>query len=259
MGLAVELRELGAAYDQTRTRIAGLVRDLDDERTSLRVPACPEWSVHDVVAHVTGNCADIIKGNLDGAATDGWTAAQVEARKERSMDEILTEWDEVGPQISAMLDDFPGRYGNQTVGDLAVHEHDLRGALEQPGARESDAIDIGLDFLVGFMLRTAATTSGLGPLEVRAGDRSWIVGTGEPPTGDPNSWLVAVGSDEAPPEPKWIAVGTVSAAPFEMFRAATGRRSADQIRGFDWTVDPEPFLPMFGFGPFTLRETDLVE
>jgi uncharacterized protein (TIGR03083 family) len=259
MGLAVELRALGAAYDETRTRIAGLVGELDDEKASLPVPACPEWSVHDVVAHLTGNCADIIKGNLDGVASDEWTAAQVEARKERSLAEILAEWDEVGPQIAAMLDDFPGRYGNQTVGDVTVHEHDLRGALEQPGARDSAAIDIGLDFLVGFMLRTGATSHGLGPLEVRADDQSWIVGTGEPATGEQDSWVVAVGAEEESPASEGAPVGTVSAPPFELFRAATGRRSADQIRSFDWSVDPEAFLPMFGFGPFTIRQTDLIE
>jgi uncharacterized protein (TIGR03083 family) len=259
MGLATELRALGAAYDQTRLRIAGLVAELDDEKAALSVPACPEWSVHDVVAHVTGNCADIINGNLDGVASDEWTAAQVEARKERSLSDIVAEWDEVGPQIAAMIDDFPGRYGNQTVGDVTVHEHDLRGALEQPGARDSEAIDIGLDFLVDFMLRMAATSQGLGPLEVRAGDRSWIIGTGEPPPVDPQPWFLAVGAEEETPTSEGRPVGTLSASPFELFRAATGRRSADQIRNFDWSLDSEPFLPMFGFGPFTIRESDLVE
>jgi hypothetical protein len=47
--------------------------------------------------------------------------------------------------------------------------------------------------------------------------------------------------------------------PFELVRAIAGRRSAAQLRALDWSVDPEPYVPIFGFGPFTIRSTDLEE
>src|SRR5207245_258980 len=98
------------------------------------VPACPEWTVHDVIAHLAGVCADIINGNLAGVATESWTAAQVDARRAHTVEQIIAEWSEVAPQVEAMADHFPGRAGPQLVFDLTTHEHDLRGALGRPDA-----------------------------------------------------------------------------------------------------------------------------
>jgi hypothetical protein len=50
---------------------------------------------------------------------------------------------------------------------------------------------------------------------------------------------------------------TVSGNPYEMARAFMGRRSFQQIRRFDWTGDPEPYLPIFSI--FPPRSDDLVE
>ena len=104
------------------------------------------------------------------------------------------------------------------VGDLAVHEHDIRATLGRAGERDSDAVEICIDFLCSELAMPAAVDLGLAPL-----------------------------------------ADVLSVDDFELFRALTGRRSADQIRQFDWRVDPEPYLPVFGSGPFTVRTTDLVE
>src|SRR5437899_915575 len=252
-------RPLEAVYEETRARIVGLIRDADQDAVAV-VPACPTWSVRDVLAHVTGLYADIVSGNLAGAATDDWTAAQVEARRAMPLDELLGESDEAGPKLAAMIDDFPGRYGTQVIADLAVHEHDIRGALDRAGARHSAAVILGTEFLLGAIVGPGAAALGVGPLEVRAGEGSWTVGTGEPPTGEPDAMIAAaVASAEPQPPCDLEPVGHVTADPFELFRAFTGRRSAAQIRRFDWTVDPEPYLALFDLWPFTLRETDLAE
>ena len=252
--------ELGTVYEQGRRRIVELVADLDDRAAATSVPACPAWSVHDVVAHLAGACTDIMAGNVAGAATDPWTAAQVDARKQRSFGEILAEWDDVGPQVAGFADDFPGRLGSQFIADVTVHEQDLRGALARAGARDADGVGIGADFLVNAFLHPGVTALGLGPLEVRAGDRTWIVGTGGPPTGDiDEAARAALMSTEVIPEPTATPAGMLDVDEFELFRALTGRRSARQIRSFDWSVDAEPYLPLFGLGPFTIRSTDLTE
>lgn len=56
-----------------------------------------------------------------------------------------------------------------------------------------------------------------------------------------------------------LDVGTnVVVDAFELMRGGTGRRSAAQVRGWQWSVDPAPFLPHLSrFG--SLRETDLAE
>jgi uncharacterized protein (TIGR03083 family) len=254
------MRELGTVYEQVRERIVEFVAGLDDRAAATTVPACPAWSVHDVIAHLAGVCTDVMAGNVAGAAGDAWTAAQVEARRCRTIAEILAEWDDVGPQVAALADDFPGRLGAQFISDVTLHAHDLRGALGRPGARDSDGVSIGVDFLVTVFFHPGATALGLGPLEVRADGRTWLAGTGDPPTGDlEGAWGAAVLSTDATSRTTLAPVGTLTVEQFELFRALTGRRSEAQIRHFDWTVDAKPYLPIFGFGPFTIRSTDLIE
>jgi hypothetical protein len=141
-----------------------------------------------------------------------------------------------------MIDDFPEPYDRQVVADLAIHEHDIRGSLGRPGARESDALWLGLDFLASAVAQPGAGELGISPLEMRSGTRSWTLGNG------------AAGGDEGSAPP-----GTLTADPFELFRALTGRRSAAQIRSLDWSVDPDPYLALFGLGPFQVRAASLVE
>src|SRR5436305_1642837 len=91
---------LGACYEQTRQRIVDVVRratSIDETAASRPVPACPGWRVRDVLAHLCGNCTDIAAGNIADAGTDAWTAAQVDARREVPLAELLAESDEAGP------------------------------------------------------------------------------------------------------------------------------------------------------------------
>jgi hypothetical protein len=36
------------------------------------VPACPQWTVHDVVAHLAGGCGDVLAGDIEGVTTAAW-------------------------------------------------------------------------------------------------------------------------------------------------------------------------------------------
>jgi uncharacterized protein (TIGR03083 family) len=253
-------RALEALYLDTQDRVAALVADAGPEAATAPVPACPSWRVKDVVAHLTGLCADVLSGNIAGAATDEWTAAQVDARRQIPLAEVLAEWEDLAPKFAVMIDDFPGRYGNQVAADLAVHEQDLRGALGRPGARDSEALTKGIDFLLSTVGDPGATALGLGPLEISADGHSWIIGTGEAAAGDPAAAIeTALMTKEMPSPQRSDAKASLKGDRFELFRAMTGRRSAEQIRGFQWSTDPEPYLPLFAQGPFTLRTADLVE
>lgn len=255
--------EIGEVYAAGRQRVTELVADLDAAAAATPVPACPDWSVGDVVAHLAGVCTDILAGNIEGVATDAWTAAQVEARRGRSIGELVAEWSEAGPQVEAFAEHFPGRVGSQWVLDLTTHEHDIRGALGRPGARDSEGVGIGVDFMVGG-LAASVTARGLVPLEVRADGRSWVVGTGEPFEGTVDDALYegVLGRIDFLAAADGVEPAGSVAVPsgFDLVRALTGRRSVEQVRRFRWSVsDPGPYVAAFRFGPFTPSPTDLEE
>src|SRR4051794_6630153 len=77
-----EMEESGSIYAAGRVRLTELVTEADPEGRTVPVPGCPHWAVKDVVAHVTGVCADVLAGNLDGVTTEPWTAAQVGQRRD---------------------------------------------------------------------------------------------------------------------------------------------------------------------------------
>lgn len=259
------MTELGDVYKAARGRITELVRGRSEDELQRVVPACPEWTVHDTVAHVTGVTADILSGNIEGVATDPWTKAQVDARRGTPTEAVLDEWAEKGPQVDPIVPFFPGRVGSQLILDTTTHEHDLRHALGAPGAKDSEGVTIAVRMIVEVGMTAGAVKRGLPPLEVVAGDQRWVLGTGEPAAdGD----LEAAVLEEAGRvlqggDPDWrddvSPAGSLKIEPFELMRAMTGRRSIAQIKAYDWTVDPTPYLPLFGFGPFTIRAADLVE
>ncbi len=61
------------SYVATRDRIAGLM--VEDEG-GVPVPSCPGWRVLDVLAHLAGLCEDWVNHQLDGYASESWTAAK---------------------------------------------------------------------------------------------------------------------------------------------------------------------------------------
>jgi hypothetical protein len=183
-----------------------------------------------VVAHVAGVVGDVLAGRIDGIATEPWTHAQVDARRARPLAEIVDEWDEQARILEGFLD-AAGARGRQAVADVATHEHDVRGALGAPGARDSDAVRIGLGFLA------AALASSAGALGVRLRVESL---DGEM-FGEEGATIVLRGH------------------PWELMRAMTGRRSVDQLRAMEWSGFDEAVLPAFAFGPFQPAEAPIVE
>ena len=224
------MAEVGDAYAGCRQRINEVIRSASDD-VATPVPTCPGWSVKDVVAHVTGVVDDALAGRLDGVATDPWTAAQVDARRDRSASEILDEWNEKAPAFEELLDVI-GDPGRQAVFDVVTHEHDIRTATGVGGGRDSDAIAIALDF-AGRNFVAAAKNAGV-DIAIR-GDRGQTFG-------DPGS-----------------ASAVVTGTTFDLVRALSGRRSLDQLREMDWTGDVDRALPCFTWGPFSPANSPIVE
>src|SRR4051812_24805127 len=136
------------AYKTLRARVREVVASADPARLVVIVPATPEWRAHDVVAHLVGVPDDVVNGRLEGIASDPWTQAQVDKRAALATTDLLAEWDEKGPAFEALLASAPAEIAGQAIFDAATHEHDLRHALGLPGARGSDAIAVGWDWII---------------------------------------------------------------------------------------------------------------
>ena len=244
------MNDIGSLYREGRKRLSEMVRQLAPHDLTRTVPACPKWTVQDVIAHLAGGCADVLAGNIAGVTTAEWADAQVLSRRDHTIDQVLEEWSTVAPRLEAMAGSFPSPLPTVWILDLATHEQDVRGALAQPGARDTRGLILAVDFLVREGLHRQVAGRGLGPLSVRTPIRSWVVG-GQAPS----SPIMTPAAGVGPGEPQ-VEVGL---SLFDAFRALTGRRSAAQIARYNWTSDPEPFLPAFQFGTFTTRTTDLDE
>jgi uncharacterized protein (TIGR03083 family) len=207
--------DYGDAYRASRARLTALANQLDAAALEKTVPTCPEWRIKDVYAHLIGLVADVTAGNLDGAGSDAWTQKQVDDRADRTGPELIAEWDANGPGMETLLDGVPPQIGAQIVGDLATHEADIWGAIGRPEARDSDGVALGFQ-RYALALGDRIKEAGLPALRIN----DLVVGDGEP-------------------------AASVSAGPFELFRALTGRRSSDQVRAFTWDGDPEPYVAIF--------------
>jgi uncharacterized protein (TIGR03083 family) len=216
------MTDFPALYRETRERLGARVAGLDE---------CPGWDVRAVLSHLTGIVADLQDGRLDGVGTDEWTAAQVSARRDLPMAVIVDEWNEKAPALEDQLATWPEDVAGQLVSDATSHELDVRGALGDHDARDTEGIRYTFERYAG-RLGTRVTEAGLPAVRIVGGDQTVVAGDGD-------------------------AEVTVRGPAFELVRALAGRRSAAQIRALDWDGDCGPYLPVFsGYGA---READLVE
>jgi uncharacterized protein (TIGR03083 family) len=113
-------------YRSNVDAVTALAEGLTTEELSLRVPATPDWDVHDVLAHLAGGPADASSGRMDGAPSDEWTARHVGERSARTVDELVAELRGSVDEVVASLD---GNESPALVWNLAVHHADLHEAL----------------------------------------------------------------------------------------------------------------------------------
>jgi len=214
--------DIGRLYRDTRGRITDVVRDLTPDQQATPVPACPGWTVRDVVAHLVGVIEDGLSGNFPpGGPNDEWTAAQI-ARHPEDVATLLGRWEEQAPAMEKFLTEsgfWPGAL------DAASHEQDIRNALGLP-RQSNETIQISLPTILGRMQAPA-------PLLVRT-ERA----------------EVRVGPDGGEPV-------VLTTSEYEAFRWRFGRRSRAQLATMDWSADAGPFLDSLCiFGP---AEHDVVE
>jgi uncharacterized protein (TIGR03083 family) len=150
---------VSAAYIELRTRIVALLRSTPEEHGDRVVPACPDWTVRQLVGHLVGVPEDILTGNMSGVTTSAWTAAQVARHEGKSLSELADSYASTGQVFDDVLPRIAAPSNSQMVMDAVTHELDLRDALGDSGARDSVAVDVGLRWLeFAFITRMPAGT-----------------------------------------------------------------------------------------------------
>ncbi|HEX7094418.1 MAG TPA: maleylpyruvate isomerase N-terminal domain-containing protein, partial [Acidimicrobiales bacterium] len=126
-------------YRATRARISDLVGSLDESLATTRVPACPDWCVRDVMAHLVGMAAALGAGNFPAGDNQAWIDSLVGARRDCTLAELVAEWAACADAIDAFVASL-GPGAGQLVLDAVAHEHDIRHAVGRPGARDSSSV-----------------------------------------------------------------------------------------------------------------------
>ena len=207
--------EIADHYRSQREELSALALTLDAHQLARPVPGCPLWTVKDLLGHLVGLPTDALEGRMDGAPSEAWTQAQVDARRDVPVPSLVEEWAERGPAFEAGLEER-GFQGWVFTFDVTMHGDDLREALGLP-LGSSETHRVVLDGIIRLAKRRA---DGLGTLTVRAGDATWALGEGEPQT-----TLTAPGTGE-------------------LARVFGARRSDDAVRALAWDGDPEPWVPV---------------
>ena len=183
---------------------------VEDADLEVRVPATPDWTARELLSHMVGYNADALAGDEPDDHDAEWTQAQVDARRDRTGAELVAEWRSLVDQMTAWM----AERGTRPLSDAVIHEQDLRTALGAPGARDTEGFAIVRD-------RMAARFDA----PVRLVGDTWSYG------------------DEAAPT-------RLRASDFDLGRALTARRTADQLRAWTEVGDVTPHLDAFAFlGP----------
>ena len=208
-----------------RLSIRGLVADLPDEGRGIRVPACPAWTVRDLVGHLVGTAEDVLAEIPQFPLSEAQTSAEVLRWDAIPLTELLERWDDLAPAYERLAEE---QKLMPALVDVVTHEHDIRGALDLPGDRDSPAVVQ----LAGFVLNAWRPPI---PLRVRF-DNDTAVTLGE-----------------------WHDGGLeLVSTPWNFVRWHSGRRSVRQAAAMQWSTPPPSSL-LAGLGVFGLAAADVLE
>lgn len=198
---------LADAWAGCRDRCLAIGRSLTDVDAGAVVPCCPDWTLHDLFAHMAGVSADICTGDTEGATTDAWTDRQVQQRRGRSLAEVCAEWTDRGGVVERMIR-AGGPFPPPFFIDAFTHEWDLRHAVGAVAAPDMALVATALPGLVTSW-GARLDESGLAAVELTLGDATSTIG----------SVLPAV---------------ELRVDPFTFVRVRMGRRSRAQIARLGW-------------------------
>jgi uncharacterized protein (TIGR03083 family) len=214
------MTSIARLYRDAQASMVTLLESLADDEWATPVPCTPGWTVRDVLSHVAGVTDDIANGRVEGAATDPWTAAQVERWRDVEPATLIQQWNSQIDAVADLLEQF-GEVRPPI--DCWAHEQDVRHAL----GREARVPE---DFADAVVSRFGAVPVGP-PVTITFvdGTQASIAGEGDP-------------------------IELAGITQYEFARSRLGRRTREQVAGYDWSQAPSDELlsNWFAFGPSEL-------
>jgi uncharacterized protein (TIGR03083 family) len=206
------------AHRACRENITALLEAHPDAADRV-VPACPEWTVRDLLDHVVGHYRPSTgESRRRRSAQPGRPAGP-------SVRELLDEWAQTGSQLERQLLAGEGGFGSDLhVMDTFTHELDLRRALDEPPPADHPAYPTALGVVLGGF-SGSVYSRGLPALRIETQGAQWEIGSGAP-------------------------AATVYAGRHDLYRSVAGRRTYGQIAELSWSTPPDKWLPAFTWGPF---------
>jgi uncharacterized protein (TIGR03083 family) len=215
-------------WAKAQARVIALVAPLTAEQAATRVPACPDWTVRELLSHMVGLGADVVAGDEPDDHNATWTEKQVATRRDHDVAALVAEWEGVAPHLREWMRE----HGTRPLSDVIIHEQDLRGALGVPGGQDSGGVHAVRE---RFLPRFGARVAELPPIALVGDGFRWAS------AGDPDAADVVV-----------------RASDFDLARALVTRRSAAQLRSWTARGDVGPYLDGFALLG-ALPATDLTE
>jgi len=207
--------ELSEIYAASRGRLLALAPTLDADRIAAPLAATPPWTVLDGYRHLAGVCSNVLDGVMEGGGSPEWTASQLAARADCSLDEVCAEWAARGPELDARIA-AAGRAMVFAAFDAWTHEQDIRAAAGIGGLRDDEAVPV----LAALTMETFAgryASSGAPAVEIIVDGTPHRLGEGEPDV-------------------------TLRTSSYEILRIVFGRRSRRQVEAADWSGPSGPVI-----------------
>ncbi|HEV2639943.1 MAG TPA: maleylpyruvate isomerase family mycothiol-dependent enzyme [Actinocrinis sp.] len=205
------------AYRASRERVTRLLQDRPDVGDHP-IPACPDWTVRDILAHVVEICRKV--DSRTAQVAPGEPLPPTEA----PMAELLALWARTNERAEPLIDGLAGLRPAILAMDVFTHEIDLHQALGAQVDADHPSYPGSLDLVVaGFSI--AAGRRGLAGLRIETPGAEWTVGGGAP-------------------------TAVLRGHRHDLYRSLTGRRTPAQIARLFRAGDPAPWLPAFTWGPF---------
>lgn len=205
------------AYRQVRDNVTAWLGSYP-ELASTPVPACPGWTVRDLLAHLLELCWRVAK------RWDRVTGELPAGTEDAEPDVLLELWRTTGELVDRILDEGQDPRARVLIMDTLTHEFDIRQAIGLPVPVEHPAMRSALDTLV-FGFDRSVREHGLPAILIRTHGGEWTVGDGPVDT-------------------------TLTAGRYDLYRSLAGRRTHEQIAGLGWSEPAGPWLVAFEWGPF---------
>lgn len=199
-------------YAASRDILIEQLRTLTAEQATTTVATCPDWSVKDVVGHLSGLVAEKLDGVPPPLGSDESTARQVADRSSMSLEEVCAEWQSNAAAFAA-YGEGDSDFVEALIADLVIHYHDIAETLALDIQEDDEAVTFAANrYLASLLGRTSE--AGIG-VSIQFSD------------------FGAEGDD---------ATLKLTTTPYAFLRSLTGRRSRSEVEAMNWSADPTHLL-----------------